>query len=384
MKDVHFKLNNQVFEAIKTNNLIQLQELISQGAGLNWKKRPERFTSLTQAVYCENLEMVRVLLQAGAEGWGSGSPNALELAIELENTEIVKVLLESDPSFSQNELRDALCAAVRKGWVAMISTLLNAGADVNRQDESGITPLMEAALSNQVESARFLLEAGADVDKVDTDGKPGFYGKTALYLAAQSGHKDMFKYLYPLTSDHEQRASAQRKLPAELLRIQRSKDKTTCDLFYAIAYATKSGNYASLQKLIEAGANVNAFHKDGITALHEAINIENTKIIRLLIKAGANCELKDESYGWTPLIRAVNKESLEMVQLLVEADADVNVIGSDPDDFALNMAAYGCSDNAFLKNHVYMRNQKIFNYLYPLTSPELQKIAKQTKRGDRL
>lgn len=74
---------------------------------------------------------------------------------------------------------------------------------------------------------------------------------------------------------------------------------------------------------------------------------------------------------------AVFEESLDMVKLLVKAGADVNIRGSDPDEFPLNLSAYGCK-NAFSHSNEFARNKKIFDYLAPLTSPELQAIAQRT------
>ena len=67
--------------------------------------------------------------------------------------------------------------------------------------------------------------------------------------------------------------------------------------------------------------------------------------------------------AWTPLMFAVDLPSMEMVKVLVEAGADVNYRASDPEEFALSIAAYG-------------GDREIFNYLEPLTSPELQEIAR--------
>ncbi len=80
---------------------------------------------------------------------------------------------------------------------------------------------------------------------------------------------------------------------------------------------------------------------------------------------------------WTPLMHAVLEESLNMVKKLVEAGADVNIRAIEPytDEFPLNIAAYNCC-SAFY-NYEYKRNKEIYDYLFPLTSPELQCIAEK-------
>lgn len=81
---------------------------------------------------------------------------------------------------------------------------------------------------------------------------------------------------------------------------------------------------------------------------------------------------------WTPLMHAVLEESFKMVQKLVEAGANVNIRAIEPytDEFALNIAAYGCCSAS--SAYEYNRNKEIYDYLLPLTSPELKYIAKKS------
>lgn len=80
---------------------------------------------------------------------------------------------------------------------------------------------------------------------------------------------------------------------------------------------------------------------------------------------------------WTPLMHAVFEESLDMVQKLVEAGADVNIRAIEPytDEFPLNIAAYGCCSAS--SEYKYKRNKEIYDYLFPLTSSELQYLAEK-------
>jgi len=63
-----------------------------------------------------------------------------------------------------------LASAAAAGDVAKVGTLLQAGADVNRGDDAGSSPLVYAIRRGQVETAKLLLDHGADVNLPDSSG----------------------------------------------------------------------------------------------------------------------------------------------------------------------------------------------------------------------
>jgi uncharacterized protein len=113
--------------------------------------------------------------------------------------------------------RTALWYAARNGDVAMVSLLLERGADAQHRP-SGIPPLVAAAHSNSLPIVARLLEEGVDpngegmpgqnaiasaaskgnlemvrllLDAGAHAGKPGLDGETPLYIAALSGHREV-------------------------------------------------------------------------------------------------------------------------------------------------------------------------------------------------
>ena len=63
--------------------------------------------------------------------------------------------------------------------------LVESGADVNKANEDGRTPLFAASLNVNVEMARVLVEGGADMNKAASDEW------TPLCAASWNGHVDV-------------------------------------------------------------------------------------------------------------------------------------------------------------------------------------------------
>eukprot|EP00854_Cymbomonas_tetramitiformis_P023302 gene23302-28198_t len=82
-----------------------------------------------------------------------------------------------------------LTEAAKIGSVSAAQTFLNAGTDVNSQDEDGTTPLVAAAWHGHLEMVKFLISRGADVEWAD---KSGF---TPLHVAAKQGYEKVLEKL---------------------------------------------------------------------------------------------------------------------------------------------------------------------------------------------
>ena len=87
---------------------------------------------------------------------------------------------------SKQALNDQLYEAVRKGDLALVTSLLDQGADVNAKFRYGATALFKAAERGHTEIVKLLLARGADVTVKDT-----FYGATAMTWALDNDHGDV-------------------------------------------------------------------------------------------------------------------------------------------------------------------------------------------------
>ena len=88
-----------------------------------------------------------------------------------------------------------LFAAVNSGETVKVEQLLAAGADPNVRRQSGITPLIAAALGGRADAAKLLVDKGAEVDARSDSGM------TALMVAAVKGHREVAQLLLDRGAD---------------------------------------------------------------------------------------------------------------------------------------------------------------------------------------
>ena len=151
--------------------------------------------------------------------------------------------------------------------------------------------------------------------------------------------------------------------PEKRQKIQQIEDDR---LDQALVKAVESGNTALVERLLAAGADVNAKDKDGSTALMlaaqtdddiiwgddaDAIRVSrerSTDIVRrLLAVQGIKVNAQNED-GDTALLNAAYTGHTDIVRLLLAAGADVNAQNEDGDTALLHAAHYEYTDIARL------------------------------------
>jgi cytohesin len=184
---------------------------------------------------------------------------------------------------------------------------------VNKVDNIGRTPLcgcvanFYGAEGGHNAVVRALIEAGADVNKAN---KGGF---TPMQYAAD----------FQKESEAVDKVEAIKAI-AQLLRDAGAKDISCED---ELRSAASDGDVARVRTLIEAGADVNHTDAKGYTVLTEAAAGDEADsseaIVRALIEAGADVN-KAEEDAWPPLLVAATHGHEAVVRALIDAGADVN------------------------------------------------------------
>ena len=84
-----------------------------------------------------------------------------------------------------------------------------------------------------------------------------------------------------------------------------------------------NSSFESIKKRINAGEDVNQFYKN-ITCLKSAIYADNFELVKFLIEKGADVNLTDNVYSYSPLHVACSHGDINIVKYLVDKGSKIN------------------------------------------------------------
>ncbi|CAN1847524.1 Potassium channel SKOR [Linum perenne] len=207
-----------------------------------------------------------------------------ELALRLNNAAYNGDLFQlkafiragADPNRTDYDGRSPLHLAASRGYEDMTSLLLQKGVDVNMRDKSGNTPLMEAIKSGHDRVATLLVQKGASLNIEDAG--------SFLCTAVARGESDFLKRILangvdPNSKDYDHRTP--------------------------LHVAASQGLYLMAKLLVDAGASVFTTDRWGNTALDEGRKCGSKNMINLLEDAKSTqlTEMPQSSRGTENLQR---------------------------------------------------------------------------------
>ena len=283
-------------------------------------------------------------------------PDSESLHWLVERGDVAKVerLLAAGADPSQPTRLDVtpLYLAAANGNAEMIRLLVGAGADANAVDAVGESMLMTAVGSGELEAVEALLAAGADFNARDRD-----FEQTALMFAARSGSVPIADALLAAGGAVDVRTRTGSEPPwvlpnsrpgfsfgVGIIRGGLPEDRGMRPFrdggMTPLLYAAREGHSGLVERLLDAGAEIDGTEANGITPLLMAISNDRADTAKLLMERGADLDAQDW-YGRTPLWSAVNVRNLylhnqtfehvadregmlEIARLLLEKGADPN------------------------------------------------------------
>ncbi|XP_042539307.1 protein phosphatase 1 regulatory subunit 12C isoform X1 [Dipodomys spectabilis] len=211
-----------------------------------------------------------------------------------------------------------------------------ARAVLDSTNADGISALHQACIDENLEVVRFLVEQGATVNQADNEGW------TPLHVAASCGYLDIARYLLShganiaaVNSDGDLPLDLAESDAVEgLLRAEITRRGVDVE---AAKRAEEELLLHDTRCWLDGGAMPEARHpRTGASALHVAAAKGYIEVMRLLLQAGYDPELRDGD-GWTPLHAAAHWGVEDACRLLAEHGGGMDSLthaGQRPCDLA--------------------------------------------------
>ena len=280
-----------------------IQEIIDYGGKVNAVNKRGR-TALLLGCFYRQMDSVKVLLEAGA-----------------------------DPTIADEEGFTCLHAAIDgRCSKDTLQALIDHGAHINARRRDGTNALLNACQTGQSESVRFLLDKLADVSIGKPDGNTclhiavhGNCSKGALQKIIEQGMdvnimNNMGETALILACESAQAASVN-------VLLEKGADPNISDgEGYTCLHAAVHGWCANetLKEIINHKAQLDAQNLDGETALSLACLYRQQDSVKILLNAGSNTNITNNN-GNTCLHAAVYSNcNTKMIQAIIDHGVNVN------------------------------------------------------------
>jgi ankyrin repeat protein len=285
--------------AVAENNIPAIEDILTSKPDVNVRDKEGR-TALFLACFEDKEDIAMTLLDAGAD-------------VKLQNTSGLA----------------PLHAVSFRGNCKLAKACLAKHADINQPTNEDTTPLHFAVNSQDEDIVKLLVDAGADLSREDKKGE------TAFYLAAKQGISNVDVAVYLCKHIRDINASGKKGITLLEKAVQDECLEAIKIFVTSCGVNINKGNLIgktplhravawnkmrSLQCLIQLKAQPNNEDNKGYTPLDIAFETNNVQAANMLLDAGALCSFSPKKDGQQSLLSLLFKEevNIEMIKALLQ------------------------------------------------------------------
>lgn len=318
--------------------------------------QPEKYSPLLSAILCYNYHLCKLLIEEGASITREYmcQPCPLSLALKEKQSDIANLLIASGVDVNTTDYANGTTyplhyAIYHHNAPSTIENIIKAGFHVDTPVvlNENLKAIHCASLSNNIDAAEILVKYKANLNAVN------FRCENAINIAARQNFLEMVVFLVRKGANLHNRSTS----ICPLFLAIRMEFLKMVELLLDLGVSIKEGwvatetvpplqfacsylNYSIIMLLIKRGADVNVKNViSNETPLHvtcfyigtkytgETLAALQTKVAKALIDKGANVNAKDRD-GRTPLDCAIYSENTDLCKLLLREGADITQMGN--------------------------------------------------------
>jgi ankyrin repeat protein len=255
-----------------------VKRLLAAGAVAEPDVRWHSYTPLLLAARAGNLEIVRMLVDAGADTGVRtvDGETVLHFATVSGNVDVVRFVLPfnnvDEPDRNGTTATLWACTNPSPEYDAMLDVLVEAGAKLDIVDREDWSPFTALAANGRFTALKMLVERHGYSVHFTTPGNTNL-----AYYAAEGGHFEMLRWLL-----------------GQGVECNIASTASTAEIGETPLYvAAEAGQLSALRLLVEAGANIHHKTQGGVTPLAIASRNGHGHVVRYLLRQGVKATRKE-------------------------------------------------------------------------------------------
>ena len=297
--NIYYEGFSLLYILVQKNYLSCVKEFLRCKANPNIKNTNTGLSPLHVAGYNDNIEMIKILLENGAEIDLEDNEGNTPICFcaRFGNEKSIKFLKEKGADiYKRNKSKiSPIETCIQYGHKKSMEIFLEFGYEINNISQGEMSLLGVATINNNIEIINYFVEKGADINLRDGLGyTPIFYS-----IIAESGY--LLKYYL------------EKGVDINIL----CKDNNSL-LYYSLQ--NKSDEIFNI--LIDRDINVNTYSNKGISPLYKACRNRDLIKIEKLLQKGAKIEA---NIRMTPLKLVIINDDYDILDLFINYGLDLNL-----------------------------------------------------------